>query len=564
MKNGNKKQRIPNSDPTEKCIRSVVIPGIALSLDDDPQLAISEAKRELRRAGITAEADYSIYKRSVDARVRGGVRTVRFVYSVLAAFSFDLTVSSAVSETLLSRSMRMIAPPPPEEVLGTKPMAGRPLIVGMGPAGLFCALRLAEYGYRPILIDRGDDVHRRVERNEQFMKTGCLDTESNVQFGAGGAGTFSDGKLVTRINDPNCAYVLQRFVDCGAPEEILTNARPHIGTDLLVGVVERLIERIRALGGTVLYRTRLDGIRNGKDSESLVAETTAGDIPCGALVLALGHSARDTQRMLLRIGLPVIPKSFSVGVRAEHLQSEIDTALYGDFAGHPALGHAEYNLSDTTDARGVYTFCMCPGGTVIAAASEEGGVVVNGMSRHARDGANSVAAVAVSVFTEDFGNTPEGAMDFQRRLEERAFTMGGGDFIAPAQTLGDFMEGTLRREPRKVLPSYSRGAVTLSRVDTLFPAEITETLRRGFSCFGRKLHGYDDAETVLTGVESRTSSPVRTMRTEDMTAVGFPLIYPIGEGAGYAGGITSAAVDGIRAARAMIARFAPSEGDAAF
>lgn len=555
MKKNPSDKRIETTD-----VRAILLSGIAISIDDAEDAALSEARRLLRRVGITEGAELSVYKRSVDARVRGGVRTVRAVYSVLARFGGAVRLSAAEQRALGGISARVVTNDgTPEIVRGTAPAPERPLVVGMGPAGLFCALLLAEEGYRPILIDRGDDVRRRVETNERFMKTGVLDTESNVQFGAGGAGTFSDGKLITRIGDEKCAYVLRRFVECGAPEEILTDARPHIGTDLLVGVVERLLLRIEALGGTVLYRTRLDGIADPRSDGALVAKTSGGDLLCGPLVLALGHSARDTQRMLIREGFPVVPKPFSVGVRVEHLQSEIDRAMYGDYAGHPALGHAEYNLSDTTGERGVYTFCMCPGGTVVAAASEEGGVVVNGMSCHARDGKNAVAAVAVSVSCEDYGNTPEGGIEYQRALEEKAFRAGGGAYAAPIQLLGDFLDGTLKQDIGRIEPTYSRGAVTPARVDALFPPAVTETLRRGFVSFGRKLRGYDDRDAVLTGVETRTSSPVRLLRSPEMTAVGFPMIYPIGEGAGYAGGITSAAVDGVRAALAIIRRFAPVE-----
>ena len=537
---------------------SLLVSGISLSPDDPADRAIEEAKNRLRRVGLpTQKATASIYKRSVDARVRGGSRTVKLVYSVMVTLPDVLSLKERQRAQLEQASIRIaenVGEPTVE--YGAEEMSGRPLIVGMGPAGLFCALLLAEHGYRPIIIDRGDDVRRRVAVNEHFMQTGELDTESNVQFGAGGAGTFSDGKLITRINDPHCQYVLRRFVDCGAPQEIMTDARPHIGTDLLVGVVEQLLARITELGGEVRYRTRLDGITSAGSEKELIAKTTEGDIPCGALVLALGHSARDTNRMLISLGLPVTPKPFSVGVRVEHLQKDIDRALYGDYAGHPAIGCGEYNLSDTKGDRGVYTFCMCPGGSVIAAASEEGGVVVNGMSHHARDGANAVAAVAVSVFAEDYGNTPEGGMAFQRALEEKAFVMGGGDYAAPMQLLGDFMAGTLGREIGKIQPTYTRGRVTPARLDTLFPEPITAALKRGFSSFGRKLPGYDDPSAILTGVESRTSSPVRILRSqESLTTVGFPLIYPIGEGAGYAGGITSAAVDGIRVALCIMARF---------
>ncbi len=555
------------TEERNKCIgasfvRAILLSGISLFLEASEKEAFVEAKRLLRSVNLREKAEFSVYRRSIDARVRGGKRMVRAVYAVLARFESEIRLSENEKKALSRINARVVdTDGTPEIVRGSEAMEGRPLVVGMGPAGLFCALLLAEEGYRPILIDRGDDVRRRVETNERFMKTGVLDVESNVQFGAGGAGTFSDGKLITRIGDEKCAYVLRKFVECGAPREILTDARPHIGTDLLVGVVERLIGRIEALGGTVRYRTRLDAIKNPKDGKTLIVRTSGGEILCGPLVLALGHSARDTQGMLMRTGFPVVPKPFSVGVRVEHLQSEIDKAMYGDYAGHPALSHAEYNLSDTTGDRGVYTFCMCPGGTVVAAASEAGGVVVNGMSCYARDGKNAVAAVAVSVSCEDYGNTPEGGIAYQRALERRAYEMGGGDYAAPIQLLGDFMDGTLKSGPSRVEPTYSRGIVTPARLDTLFPSGVTEALRRGFSSFGRKLCGYDDRSAVLTGVETRTSSPVRILRTDDLTAVGFPLVYPIGEGAGYAGGITSAAVDGIRAALAIIRRYSPFLGE---
>ena len=385
--------------------RAILLSGITLPLDCDTNEVLSEARRLLRSARITEKADLAIHRRSIDARVRGGERTVRAVYAVLARFPERIFLSEGEAKSLSRINARVVnTDGTPEVVRGKESMEGRPLVVGMGPAGLFTALLLAEEGYRPILIDRGDDIRTRVETNARFMRTGILDTESNVQFGAGGAGTFSDGKLITRIGDEKCAYVLRKLVECGAPREILTDARPHIGTDMLVGVVERLIERIGELGGTVLYRTRLDAIENPKDGRVLTVRTSSGEISCGTLVLALGHSARDTQRMLMREGFPVEPKPFSVGVRIEHLQSEIDRAMYGDYAGHPALSHAEYNLSDTKGERGVYTFCMCPGGTVVAAASEEGGVVVNGMSRYARDGKNANAAVAVSILPSDCGN----------------------------------------------------------------------------------------------------------------------------------------------------------------
>ena len=368
---------------------------------------------------------------------------------------------------------------------GSERMLARPLVVGMGPAGLFAALLLAENGYRPIIIDRGDPIEKRAEAVAKFYSGEPLDTESNIQFGAGGAGTFSDGKLVTRINDAKCSYVLQRLYDFGAPEEILVKAKPHVGTDKLRGVVDNILKRISELGGEVVYRARLDGIDTLADG-TLNAHTSIGDIHCSVMVLAVGHSARDTAKMLLSRELAIEPKPFSVGVRIEHLRSDIDRALYGDLAGHPKLPVGEYNLSDTKGGRGVYTFCMCPGGEIVGAASEEGGVVVNGMSFHARSGVNSNAALAVTVNREDYGNTVMGAIEYQRALERAAFIAGGRNYNAPVQTVGDFMEGTLKREPSRILPTYMGGGrYTLARLDGILPEYITESLRRGIGIFGK-------------------------------------------------------------------------------
>ena len=424
----------------------------------------------------------------------------------------------------------------------------------MGPAGLFSALLLAEHGYAPIIIDRGDCVEKRCAVNADFIENGALDTESNIQFGAGGAGTFSDGKLMTRINDAKISYVLRRLCDFGAPEEIRTAAKPHIGTDMLVGVVDRILKHIEKLGGQVIYRCRLDAIKENKDN-TLTALTSRGEIPCSAMILAVGHSARDTYKMLIDSGYAVVAKAFSVGVRIEHLRSDIDRALYGDYAGHPALGAAEYHLSDTTEDRGVYTFCMCPGGQIVAGASEEGGVVVNGMSNYARDGRNSNSAINVSVNKSDYGDTPMGAIEFQRNIERLAFVAGGADYFAPVQTLGDFMSGRAGTEPSRIIPTYRDGRVRTARVDKLFPSFVTEGFKRGFCSFDRKINGFAVKDAIITGVETRTSAPVRILRTEEMTALGHSLVYPCGEGAGYAGGITSSAVDGLRTALAVMARF---------
>ena len=535
----------------KKLICGFVISGISLSPDTDEKEACVIAANELRRAGIdTSKIRFSVYKRSVDARKK---KDIKLVYSVAARFyapkSLNIPNGKKYRISELTDDRLEIS-------FGSEPAKHRPLVVGMGPAGLFCALLLAENGYAPIIIDRGDSIEERTKKYESFCKLGALDTESNIQFGAGGAGTFSDGKLLTRINDPKISYVLRRFCDFGAPEEILTLAKPHIGTDLLLGIVDAMLQEIERLGGSVMYRTRLDGISENADG-SVKAYTSKGEIICSSVVLATGHSARDTYKMLLENGYLIEAKPFSVGVRIEHLRENIDKALYGDMAGHPRLGKGEYHLSDTTGDRGVYTFCMCPGGEIVAAASETGGVVVNGMSRSKRDGRNSNSAIAVSVRQSDYDGTPMGAIEFQRNIERKAFLLGGGDYYAPVQTVGDFLNGKSGSEPTEVLPSYRDGMVRTADMNGVLPSFVCDGLKRGITSFGKKLEGFDCESAILTGAETRTSSPVRIMRNEELLAVGRNAVYPCGEGAGYAGGITSAAIDGIRVALKIIERFAP-------
>ena len=510
----------------------------------------------MKRKGISPRPlHFRLYKRSVDARRR---EDVCFVCTVLVESPVP------IPQNLQKRAeLRPLSETVPEIVRGSEKLTAQPLVVGMGPAGLFAALLLAENGYDPILIDRGDSVADRVVSVDRFVREGVLDTDSNIQFGAGGAGTFSDGKLITRIHDPYCNFVFKTLCRFGAPEEILTLAKPHIGTDLLRNVISALLSEIERLGGKVYYRTRLDDFCKQPDG-SFTVYTNRGEFRCGALLLAPGHSARDTYELLLQKQFSIEAKPISVGVRAEHLQSEIDRALYGNFAGHPNLGHAEYALSDTKGARGVYTFCMCPGGEVVAAASEAGGLVVNGMSNHARNGKNSNAAVAVSLSCADYepvnGSLALGAIALQRKIERAAFAAGGGEYYAPIITLGDFM-GTFRgTEPSRVLPSYRSGKARITDLRGVFPTYVTESLRYAFASFGKKIDGYDAPDTVLTAAETRTSAPLRILRLqEERTAIGHDRVYPCGEGAGYAGGITSAAVDGLRSAEALIKRFGAIE-----
>jgi len=418
---------------------------------------------------------------------------------------------------------------------------------------MFAGLLLAENGYAPLILERGGDVDERVAAVEKFTREGSLDVNTNIQFGAGGAGTFSDGKLTTRINDPLIAYVLKILHELGAPEDILYKAKPHIGTDILREVVKNADRRIRELGGEIRYHAAAKNIA----SSSVTAD--GEKIPFDALILATGHSARDTYAELLSAGFLVQPKAFSVGVRAEHLQSDIDKALFGIHAGDEALGRGEYQLSHREGERGCYTFCMCPGGTVVPSASEEGGVVTNGMSTRARDGRNANAAVCVSVLPSDYGSDPARAIEFQRNLERAAFAAGGRNYYAPMQTVGDLLNGRTGTEPSKIIPTYRDGLVTPADLNQIFPPFVTGMLKTGLSAFGRKIRGYADDCVPLTGVETRTSAPVRIVRDENCQAVGHPGIYPCGEGAGYAGGIVSAAVDGIRVASRIISEFAPGE-----
>ncbi len=531
-----------------------ILDGISLSPDTPPEEAIRIAEKRLQRARVGTAFSAAISKKSVDARKK---EDIRLIYGVSVMGEFSLRER----ELILSLGGREVKNEPLAVRHGHEKMTARPLVVGMGPAGLFCALLLAEEGYRPILIDRGDAIDERVAALDRFYKTHILDPESNIQFGAGGAGTFSDGKLLTRINDPKCSYVLETLVRFGAPADITVKAKPHIGTDILRQVVKNILACIAVRGGEVIYRCRLESIAENADG-TVRAQTSRGEISCSCAVLALGHSARDTAVSLLQSGFDIIPKPISVGVRIEHKRSMIEEALYGRMAGHPALGAAEYALSDTKSGRGVYTFCMCPGGQVVAAASEEGGVVVNGMSCYARDGENSNSAVAVSVRVEDLeavdGSLVLGAIDFQRRIERAAFAAGGGDYAVPVQTVGDFMDRRQGADIGRVTPTYMEGShYTVSSMDKVLPGFVTEELRRGLASFDRKIHGFATPEALLSGAETRTSSPIRIRRGEDLISSGKRSIYPCGEGAGYAGGITSAAVDGIKVALAIAARFAP-------
>ncbi|MBQ7161572.1 MAG: hypothetical protein IJR90_07685 [Clostridia bacterium] len=519
-------------------MKSYLIQGISLPYTVGRDEAVASAEKTLKRCGARAVSS-AVFRRSIDARKKDDIR---FVYSVLCAAeggdADKLKRAGAVEEKTA----------PPSPVAGNEPLAARPLVCGFGPAGMFASLTLAENGYRPVVCERGPSPGARRIKIERFFATGELDTEGNVQFGAGGAGMFSDGKLMTRINDPYCRFVLERLRDLGAPDDVLVNARPHIGTDLLIGVVERAARRVTELGGEVLFDTRIDGFKSDSSGRINGVITPGGEIPCGALILAHGHSARDTYTALRSGGYDLKAKPISVGFRIEHLREDIDKAMFGDHAGDPLLGAAEYNLSTRIGGTGVYTFCMCPGGEVVAAASEEGGVVTNGASRFARDGRNSNAAVALSL-------APADPMEFQRSLERAAFKAGGGRYAAPIQTVGDFLSGKSGTAPSRVAPTYTRGETALSDIASILPRGTYPVFADGLRSFGKKISGFDSPDALLTGLETRTTAPFRMARGERMTAPGHDNLYPCGEGAGWAGGITSAAVDGVRCAEALINRY---------
>ena len=532
---------------------TIVFNNIKLPFDASVQEAFSVAINKLRSLGISSSGVTPyVYKRSIDARNK---QSIKFVYSI----AINIGDFNKIPEDKLAKAGAVITSEAKIDFsIGDIKLSAPPVIVGTGPAGMYAGLILAEHGYAPILLERGAAVKDRVEAVNKFNITHVLDKNTNIQFGAGGAGTFSDGKLVTRTNDPLSSYVMQRLVEFGAKEEIKYIAKPHVGTDVLAVIVDNILKRIEELGGKVMYNTTFLDFEH--DGERIYSVTTdKGKIEAGALILAIGHSARDTYQMLIRKNLSIEPKDFSVGMRIEHLREDIDKSLFGDYAGHPLLGHAEYNLSHDTKVRGVYTFCMCPGGEVVAATSEEFGTVVNGMSYSKRDGRNSNCAVVCSVFKEDYGASPDKAIAFQQKIEHAAFSAAGGEYKAPIITVGDFIADECKTNPSKVIPTYMNGNnVSLVTPKAYLPEFITHSIKNALLAFDKKINGFADAKAVLTGAETRTSAPLRILRNNDTKlALGYKNLYPAGEGAGYAGGITSAAIDGLKCAIALMSEYKP-------
>ncbi len=482
-------------------------------------------------------------KRSLDARKKNDIH-----------YTCSVAVQLRTSEEkILDRGDKDLLPyTPPVYDIPLTDSEERPVVTGFGPAGMFAALVLARAGARPIVVERGQEALKRKEAVENFRRNGCLNTESNVQFGEGGAGTFSDGKLNTGTHDRRMFWVLKEFAGHGAPESIQFDAKPHIGTDILIEVVQNIRREIVALGGEVRFETRLDGleIRDGRlCGIRITRDGKTEAMPCRHMILAIGHSARDSFTWLYGMGMPMERKPFSMGVRIEHRQTQIDQAQYG--RERRELPPADYSLHVRfPDGSSAYTFCMCPGGQVFASASEAETIVTNGMSYSRRDGENANAALLVTLGTEDFpGDGVLAGMEWQRQIERDAFAYTGS-YRAPAQLVGDFLAGKPSKGPGSVIPSYTPG-VFWGDMRKVLPEKITDVLSRAIPALGRKLKNFDDPEAVLTGPETRSSSPVRIMRDDSLQS-SFRGIYPCGEGAGYAGGITSAAVDGMRCAEAIL------------
>lgn len=489
----------------------------------------------------------TIAKKSVDARKKD---QICFIYSL------DITIEN--ENEILGKNPAAVKTEPYQFNLPacSRVSAKRPVVAGMGPAGMFAGLILAQAGLRPIILERGRDVDARREDVRKYWGGCKLQPDSNVQFGEGGAGTFSDGKLTTGIKDPSCRKILQEFYEAGAPEEILYLAKPHIGTDKLTIVVKNIRCKLLSLGAEIRFETRLDKIYTANDSlQGITVITSAGEkdeIDTDTLILAIGHSARDTFEMLYSSGVHMLQKPFSVGARIEHPQAMVNRSQWGKYAENPFLGAADYKLScHLPQGRDAYTFCMCPGGTVVAAASEANTVVTNGMSEYARDSANANAALLVNVTPADFkSDHPLAGIAFQRDIEHKAFVAGGMSGKAPAQLVGDFLSGVKSTCAGSIQPSYQPGVVWTS-IDSCLPAFVTNTMRQAITEMDRKLKGFASADAVLTAPETRSSSPVRIVRGANLQS-NISGVYPCGEGAGYAGGIMSAAADGIRCALHII------------
>lgn len=521
---------------------------IRLELDDSEDLLNAKAAKILK-INKKYIKKLTIFKKSVDARKK---EDIHFSYSVDCEILLD---ENQIVSKCKSNKVSVVKPYHYELPENKRVSKFRPVIVGFGPAGMLAGLILAEAGLRPIIFERGKAIDERQKDVNKFWKERVLNEESNVQFGEGGAGTFSDGKLTTGIKSPFICKVLLELYEAGAPEEILYSSKPHIGTDRLAVVVKNIRKKIESLGGEVRVECRVEKLIVYNKFIQGITYTHRGesfDIEADSVIMAIGHSARDTVEMLYDLGIEIIQKPFSVGARIEHPQSLINKAQYGRFAGHPKLGAADYKLScHGLHERGAYTFCMCPGGTVVAAASEKGGVIVNGMSSLARDGKNANSALLVGIEPKDFPSEhPLAGIYYQKEIEHKAFLLGGGDYRAPAQLVGDFLAGKASTQLGNVEPTCPTG-VTLTDISECLPQKVSSTMKSAIVEMDKKLNGFNLYDAVLTAPETRSSSSVRILRDE-FCQCNVRGVYPCGEGAGYAGGIVSAAVDGIKCAHAVL------------
>lgn len=527
---------------------AIIISNIKTGLQHDRNF-IFEVATKTAKLNPKQIKDIYLVKSSVDARKKNNIHLVSSV-CIVPFGDEEFLVRKANSKDVQLQKTEEIS-----FVYGSQKLENSPVIVGFGPAGMFAGLVLARLGYRPIILERGQDVDSRILAVNNFWNNKVLDKNSNVQFGEGGAGTFSDGKLTTRISDSRCSYILNEFIAHGAPEEIRYKQKPHVGTDYLRTVVKEIRKEIISLGGEVRFGVCMEKLII-KNSSVCGVVTNQGEIPTNQVVLAIGHSSRDTFQNLLEQDIFIEAKPFSVGVRVEHPQTLIDEGLYGSYAGHPALPKGEYQLSHRLNNRGVYTFCMCPGGLVVPSSSEEDTIVTNGMSYFARDGVNANSAVVVSVDSDDFGKDALAGVRFQQKLERDAFNLAGSSYKAPAQTVSSYLGNNLSLEKCSTKPSFACG-VEECDLNKLFPEQVNKMLHLGFSVFNSKIRGFGGEKAVITGPETRTSSPVRITRNENLQAIGISGLYPCGEGAGYAGGIVSAAVDGVRIAQKIAEDFKP-------